>query len=316
MADSISELVVFSRVVDSGGFSAAARTLGMSTAMVSRTVAALEARLGARLLDRNTRRTSPTPAGARFHERVTELLEGLADAEGELRRDASQARGLVRISMPVEFASHHFGALLPRLLARHPELTVSISVTNQVVDLVEEGIDLAIRFVRDYDSGLSARVLGRTQLWLVAAPSLLERVASVSDAADTGAVDALALCDGLVYGDPKPWNRFPYRVGTRSGLLVLRPRLVTSSVDLIRTAALEGSGIGILPTLVAGSDVRAGRLRRLLPDHDFGFMKVLAVYASRRHLPLKVRAVIEFLDGCFGGDGTIDPFVDGLHRPT
>lgn len=309
MADSFDELRTFVRVVEAGGFSGAARTLGISTAMVSKHIAALESRLGARLLDRNTRRTAPTESGSRYYERCVEILRALSEADAELTERSGTVRGNVRVSVPVELATLHVAERLPRLLERHPHLSVTLLATNRMVDLVEEGVDVAVRIVRDYDASLAARPLGVTRLLLVAAPAFLAREGTPMDVAEVERRPA------LVFGDPSPWLEFPWTAGERTGVLRLSPRLVTSSTDVIRKAAIGGAGIAVLPTMIGGEDLRKKALVRLLPKVDFGCMRIFAVYPHRRHLPAKVRAFVDFLADCFGGNARADPFFEGLGLP-
>lgn len=310
MIESISELRTFVRVVESGGFSVAARTLGVSTAMVSKSIAGLEERLGVRLLDRNTRKTSPTEAGARFYERCVALLRALGEAENELVEDSGRAKGHLRASVPVELAAGHLADLVPVFLARHPELALSLLATNRMVDLVEDGIDVAVRVVRDYDSSLAGRQLGVTSLFLVASPAYVAAHGAPRTPEEVRDHPA------VVYGDPNPWVTFGWSRGEARGSFDLTPRLVTSSGDVLRSAVLRGTGIGVLHSMVAGDHLRRGDLVHLLPEHDLGQMRMFALYPHRRHLPVKVRAFVDFLVACFGGDAQADPFLLGLHRPS
>jgi DNA-binding transcriptional LysR family regulator len=211
--------------------------------------------------------------------------------------------------MPVEFASLHFGALLPRFLSRHPGLTVHLLATNDVVDLVEDGVDVAVRFVRQYDGALPGRQLGITRILLLASPQYVAVHGAPRSVEDVGERD------GLVYGSPAPWLEFPCWSNGTEGRLRLKPHVVSSSSDVLRSTLVQGVGVAVLTTMQAGSDLRDGRLVRLLPELDLGCMRVYVVYPNRRHLPAKVRAFVEFLGECFGGRPDVDPFVDGLHRP-
>jgi len=310
MADSLNELRAFVRVVESGSFSGAARSLALSTAMVSKHVAALESRLGVRLLDRNTRRSAATEAGRGFYERCSELLEALAEAEAEAAHVARALHGTLRVSLPVELANLHLGARLPVFMRRHPELALALTVSNRVVDLVEEGLDASLRFVLHADPALHGRQLARTRLELVATPAWIARHGRPADAA------AAAAHPALVYGQPAPWSEFAWtRADDARGLLRLNPQLVSSSSDLLLQTALQGAGLAILPTLLCGAALREGRLERLLPDHDFGTMRLLLLFPHRRHASAKLRAFADFLLECFGPDPEADPFVDGLTMP-
>jgi DNA-binding transcriptional LysR family regulator len=309
MIESLAELRAFVRVVETGGFTGAARSLALSTAMVSRHVASLEGRLGVRLLDRNTRRSAPTVAGLRFYERCLEVLNSLAEAESELIHESRDARGTLRVSMPPEFATGHLAALLPAFARRHPQLQLTLALHNRMADLVEDGLDAAVRFVRQYDASLNGRRLGITRLVLAASPAWVR-----THGLPQGPQDLVGN-RGLVYGNPEPWAAFPWQHEQAQGTLKLAPWFVTSSSEMVCRAAIEGLGVAILPTLDAGGPLRRGELVRLLPEHDFGVMNIFVVYPNRRHLPVKVRAFVDFLVECFGGDAEVDPFVDGLHQP-
>lgn len=309
MAESLTELRAFVRVVESGSFSAAARSLALSTAMVSRHVTALENRLGVRLLDRNTRRSATTDAGRVFYERCAELLESLAEAEAEAARVARALHGTLRISMPVELANLHLGAHLPVFMQRHPDLALALTVSNRVVDIVEEGLDASLRFVLHADPAQHGRQFARTRLELVATTAWIARHGRPADPRD------VALQPGLVYGQPSPWSEFGWtRADGAKGVLRLQPRLVSSSTDLLLQAALQDAGLAMLPTMLCGRALREGRLERLLPDHDFGSMRLLLLVPHRRHPSAKLRAFTDFLLECFGADPDDDPFVRGLAR--
>jgi DNA-binding transcriptional LysR family regulator len=310
MIESLSELRAFGRVVETGGFTAAARSLALSTAMVSRHVASLEGRLGVRLLDRNTRRSAPTAAGLRFYERCLELLNSLAEAESELVHESRDARGTLRVSMPPEFGTGHLAPLLPAFMRRHPQLQLQLALHNRMADLVEEGLDAAVRFTRQYDASINGRRLGVTRLVLAAAPAYVRANGLPRTPQD------LASHRGLVYGNPEPWAAFPWQHGGAEGTLNLVPWFVASSSEMVCRAAMAGLGLAIVPTLDAGRPLQRGELVRLLPDYDFGVMNIYVVYPTRRHLPVKVRAFVDFMAECFGGDADVDPFVDGLHQPT
>jgi len=310
MAESLTELRAFVRVVESGSFSAAARSLALSTAMVSKHVTALENRLGVRLLDRNTRRSAATDAGRAFYERCAELLEDLAEAEAEATHVARALQGTLRVSVPVELANLHLGAHLPAFMRRHPGLALSLTVSNRVVDLVEEGLDASLRFVLHADPAQHGRQLARTRLELVATAAWIARHGRPADA------ESVASFPGLVYGQPAPWSDFRWtRADGASGVLRLQPRLVSSSTDLLLQATLQDAGLAILPTLLCGRALREGRLERLLPDHDFGSMRLLLLFPHRRHTSAKLRAFTDFLLECLGGDPEADPFVQGVAPP-
>lgn len=309
MIESLSELRAFSRVVETGGFSAAARSLSLSTAMVSKHVSALENRMGVRLLDRNTRRSAPTAAGRQFYERCQELLALLDEAESELVNDARDVRGRLVVSMPPEFGVVHWAPLLPAFRRRYPQLQMTLLLHNRVADLVEDGLDAALRFMRRYDAALPGRQLGVTHLLLAASPAYLARTGRPESP------DDLARHPGLCFGNPEPWARFDWTRGNEAGTFSLQPSLVASSSEMVYRGVQQGLGIGVVTTMDAGRALRRGDLVRLLPDYDLGSMGAFLIYPHRRHLPQKVRALADFLTEAFNGDPQVDPFFDGLTTP-
>lgn len=309
MIESLAELRAFRRVVETGGFSAAARSLSLSTAMVSKHIAALENRLGVRLLDRNTRRSAPTAAGRLFYERCSHVLALLDEAESELLSQARDVRGRLVVSMPPEFGHDHMSPLLAAFRRRHPHLQLTLLLHNRLADLVEEGLDAALRFMRRYDAALPGRQLGITRLVLAASPAWVQQHGLPERPED------LAAQPGLCFGNPEPWSQFPWSRPGEQGVLSLEPALVASSSAMVSRAAEQGLGVAVVTTMDAGAALRRGTLLRLLPDYDFGAMGIYLVYPHRRHLPLKVRALADFLAEALGGDPQTDPFLAGLTEP-
>lgn len=301
--DTFSRIRVFVRVVETGGFASAARALNLSTAMVSKHVAALEAHLGVRLLDRNTRNTTPTEAGRQYFDRCASVLAALAEAESELMDASGVLRGTLRITAPVEFGNAHLAPLVSRFLESHPHLKVSLDLSNQVVDLVAGGIDLAIRVARHLDTALAGQQLAVSRLMPLASPGYLKRFGSPQAPQDLD--NHPALC----FAVPTPMDAWTCECKGVKETVQLRPRLETSSSEALRVAAVQGAGITLLPSFVAGQDMAAGRLVALLPQHDFGALKIYAVYPHRRHLSPKVRAFVSFLSAYFGGNPMGDPFL-------
>lgn len=307
MIDSLTEVRTFVRVVEAAGFTAAARSLGVSTALVSRQVAALEARLGVRLLSRNTRRVAPTEAGRQFHQRCVSLLQDLDEAQAELGRFGHEVRGTLKVSLPPELATSYLAPLLTAFQSRHPQLVLHLFLSNQLSRLVEEGLDAAIRFMRHHDSTLNGRQLARTRMVLVASPDYVLRVPPPEHPAD------LLRHRALVYGAPDPWTEFPWVTeGGEQGVMRLQPGFIASSTDMIGRAAVLGQGVALMTTMDAGAALREGKLVQLLPQYDFGHMGVFVVYPHRRHVPARLRAWIDFLLEIFGADPEHDPFITGL----
>ncbi len=287
--DRFQEMQVFSCVVEAGSFVGAAEALGLSTAAVSRQLAALESRLAVRLLHRTTRRLSLTGEGEIFLERARALLEELADAEAEITERSAEAIGRLRINAPVSFGVQHLSRLWGKFLERHPRLQLDITLSDRTVDLVEEGFDLAIRIGRLPDSMLIARRLATTRMVLCASPEYVERHGAPQRPAE--------LADHVVWsysyfalGDE--W-RFTGPDGEAS--VRLRPRLHSNNGDTCRAGALEHRCIVLQPSFLVGADIRAGRLVELLPDYSAGELGIHALYPSRRHVAPKLGLMVDYL---------------------
>ena len=281
---------IFTEVADRESFSAAARTLGLSKSAVSKQVGRLEEELGARLLNRTTRRVSLTEAGVAFYRGGLEALAAAEAARGAVTRLSEAPRGRLKISAPVSFSIKRLGPLLAGFLARYPEITLDLTLNDRRVDLVEEGFDLAIRIGVLDDSSLIARKLAPCPMLLCAAPSYLERRGAPAEPRD------LAAHDCLIYSlraSPEQW-RFEGPGASRS--VKVRGPLEANNGDLLRAAARDGAGIVLLPSFIVGADVESGALRQVLPDWVCPSQSAIyAVYPSSRQLSPKVRVCIDYL---------------------
>lgn len=300
--DRLTSMRVFVRVVDLNGFAAAARALGLSTAMVSKHVAALERRLGVALLARTTRRVAATEAGQRFHAHCVEILRAVDEAEQEVGAQAQSPLGCLRITAPVELGQRHLAPLLPPLLRRHPQLSVWLDLSNRIVDLVEEGLDLAIRVAPVVDSALRGRQLTSSRLLAVAAPSYLRRhgTPKTPEALSRHATLGFAVGAGLSWVFSRDGARHAVDIA---------PRLLSTSSDAVRQAACAGSGIAMLPTFLVDDELAQGLLRPVLGDWSLGTLKIHALYAARRTHPARLRVFLDALAERFGPDPEADGFV-------
>jgi len=292
--DTLVGMAVFARVVDDGGFSAAARVLGMSKSAVSKQVSALEDRLGARLLNRTTRRMSLTESGAALIDNCRRVLAEAEAAEIAVGALQSAPSGVLRINAPVTFGATHLAPALPDFLARHPLVTIDITLNDRMVDLIDEGYDLAVRITRLADSSLIARKLAPGRRVMVAAPSYLERRGRPATLAELTGHDCLAY--SYISADEEwrfhgPTGEETVRVGSR---------LRANSGEVLLAAAIAGAGIAALPTFICGADLAAGRLARVLPDYDNRSFAVYAVWPAGRHPSPKLRAFVDFLAERFG----------------
>jgi DNA-binding transcriptional LysR family regulator len=288
--DRFTRLAAFARVVESGSFSAAAAKLGLSRAATSKHVRQLEEHLGVRLLNRTTRHLSLTEEGAAFYERAQRILAELEAAEGEASAGAGEARGTLRLSAPVSFGRRHLGPAIAEFLGRYPHVQIALSLEDRFADLVEEGLDAAIRIGRLADSSLVARRLCATRLVLAAAPSYWRRKGKPRT------LEALPLDDCFVYtlqAAGRSW-RFLDAAGKET---VLQPRgaFVANNGDVLREAALAGAGIVLLPDFIVGEDLSEGRLETALPGWRGIELGIQAVWPSGRHLPSRLRLFLDFL---------------------
>lgn len=294
--DRLTAMQVFAQVVETGSFAGAAERLNLSTSAASRHVADLEAHLHARLLNRTTRRVSLTETGRAYYERCVQLLGELEEAEQEAARAAVVPRGTIKLTTSAVFGTRHVAPAIAAFLAEHPEVRFDVSLSERVVDLVEEGFDLAIRIGTAGGQNLVARKLGETRLVPCAAPAYL---------AARGAP--------RVPEDLAGHNCFTYEYVTQRGVWRFRDpsgkvRLVrvsgnlhSNSGDFVAEAAVRGAGIAFEPAFIVGPEVRAGRLVPLLQEFTPEPLPIYAVYPSRKHLSAKVRLFVDFLVAAYAG---------------
>jgi len=281
---------VFAQVVEAGSFSAAADRLGLSATAASRHIAELEAHLRARLLNRTTRRVSLTETGRAFYERSVQLLADLDEAEQEALRAAVVPRGTVKLTAPVNFGVRHIAPAMAEFIAAHGEVRFDVSLSDRVVDLVEEGYDLAIRIGPPGGENLVARKLGETRLVPCASPEYLRRHGAPRVPQDLERHN----CFTYEYVAQRGLWRFLDASGAEHAVRVTGA-MHSNSGDLLAEAAAHHAGIAFEPTFIVGPDLRAGRLVPLLQDYAAPPMPIYAVYPSRKHLSAKVRLFVEFL---------------------
>lgn len=292
--EDLTAMAVFARVVEARGFSAAAKRLGRSKSSVSKTVSALEDRLGARLLNRTTRRLSLTEAGAAFYERAARILEEAEEAELAVTRLQDEPHGTLRVNAPTNFGERHLAPALADFMARYPALAIDLALEDRFVDVVDEGFDLALRIAALPGSSLIARRLAPNRRVVCASPAYLERAGTPLRPSDLRRHDCLAytyLATGNAWrfagaGDP---------VSVR-----IAGRLSINNGEALRHAALAGLGLVMLPTFIVGEDLRSGTLRAVLREFTDTATSVYAVYPHSRHLSAKVRAFVDFLAERFG----------------
>jgi DNA-binding transcriptional LysR family regulator len=286
--DRFTGLTVFSQVVESGGFSAAARRLNMSTTMVSNHVQALEERLGARLLNRTTRRVNLTDVGRAYYERCRRILADLEEADQAAGLLQSTVRGTLRLYTGAHLVPF-IAPVVIEFLARYPEASVDLNAGERNVDLIEEGLDLAIRAVQPPEANLILRRLVNWHHVLCCAPSYLERHEAPRQLQDLKRHNCLRFA---LYPFGEEWHF----VGPGAAQVSVRVsgNLVTNSATTMMEAALAGQGIMMAASFLGvADDLRTGRLVRLLPDHKPIDFAINATYPTRHHLSSKVRAFLD-----------------------
>ncbi|MER9869019.1 LysR family transcriptional regulator [Mesorhizobium sp. M0136] len=285
------EIEVFVRVVEAGSFSAAARALRMTPSAVSKLIARLEARLGARLVSRSTRKLQLTPEGAAFFDSGVRILADMAAAEREAAAGAAP-RGRLRINSYVPFGQHRLIPILPRFLERYPEISVDLVLTDDVIDLMEERADVAIRAGPLGESRLVARKLGQSRVVVVAAPSYLEARGTPMTPAD------LDRHNRMGFRFVRHLEGWPFIDAAGKPItLSIAGNTLVSDGEAMRLMALSGAGIARLASWHVEADIAAGRLLPLLEEFNPGDEELThAVYVGQgKHLPARVRAFLDFL---------------------
>lgn len=295
--DRFQSLAVFTKVVEQGGFARAAERLDLSTSAVSRHVSELEAHLGARLLNRTTRRLSLTESGQAFHERALQLLADLEEAEAAVAANALSPRGTLKLTCSITFGERHVAPAIADFSANYPELRFDVELSDRMVDLVEEGIDLAIRIGTTGSQALIARRIGTTAMICCASPAYVKRHGSPAVPADL----AGHRCLGYAYLASRDLWQFRDAAGVEHPVRIFGP-VHANNGRFLAELALAGTGIAFEPDFIVGDDIRAGRLLQLLPGFAPPTSPIYAVYPSRRHLSAKVRAFVDFIATRFAAD--------------
>ena len=285
------EIEVFLRVVEAGSFSAAARRLRMTPSAVSKLIARLEMRLGARLLNRSTRKLQLTPEGAAFHDSGVRILADLDAAEREAAAGAAP-RGRLRVNSYVPFGQHRLMPLLPRFLERYPEISIEAVLTDNVIDLLEERADVAIRAGPLRESRLVARKLGESRMVVIGAPSYLAARGTPRTLAE------LAGHNMLAFGFARLIDGWPFVDAAGAQIIVpIVGNLTLTDGEAMRRTAIAGAGLARLAHWHVEADIAAGRLVPLLEAFNPGDLEPThAVYVGQgKHLPARVRAFLDFL---------------------
>lgn len=288
----LKEMAVFAQVVDSGGFSAAARKLKLTTSATSRHVSRLEAHLGARLLQRTTRSVATTELGQEVHAACKRMLSTAHEIHALAGTYSARPTGIIRVSAPVVFGQNWLAAKLPGFCDLYPEVDIRVTLVDRNVDLIEDGIDLAIRIARELAPGLAARPLCAMRYVLIASPDYL----ASRGTPDTPEALSQHRCTHLGYGsfgDSWTLQRGEQKVTVR-----VPGRITINNSAGILAVVVAGGGIGLVPDFTARAALQDKRVRQVLPDWELCAPyagAVHAVYMPGKNLPLKVRALIDYL---------------------
>lgn len=294
--DRLHAMTVFAKVVEQGSFARAAERLGISTSACSRQVAELEAHLGTRLLQRTTRRLSLTESGREYYERCVQLLADLEEAEQAAAESAARLRGTIRLTTAIHFGIRHVAPAIVAFREQHPGVRFDVSLSDRVVDLVEEGYDLAVRIGSTGGENVVARKLGEARLVACASPAYLAARGAPKRPED------LARHECLTYEYLPVRGLWPFRDrdGRDRSVRVSGP-LRSNNGELLAAAAVAGAGIVLEPEFIVGAELKAGRLVPVLGAYAAPAIPIYAVYPSRRYLGTKVRAFADFLARRFEG---------------
>jgi DNA-binding transcriptional LysR family regulator len=292
--DTLTRMQAFVRVADAGGFSAAARKLGRSKALLSKYVRELEDDLGVRLLNRTTRQLSLTEAGSVYLREANEILQRIDDLEAMIHDTHREPRGHLRVTAPRTLGDGELGRAVMEFLQREPKISVDLFLDDRFVDLVEEAYDVAIRVTDLADSSLIARKLAPFRLVVCAHPDV------VAAAGRLDHPNALADLPCIVDTNAKARGNWAFRVDGERLTVAVKGRIEVNSPQGCRLAALAGLGFAYTPFVAVHEDLAAGRLVAVLEGFEHGQAAIYAVYPHRRHLSGKVRAFVDHLVGWFG----------------
>jgi DNA-binding transcriptional LysR family regulator len=288
--DRWTEIELFVQVAEAGSLSRAAEALGLSNAAASRHLASLEARLGARLVERNTRRLYLTDTGQEFFTRAKTILGDLGDAESAVNATALNPTGVLRITASLSFSLNHVAPLLREYTARYPNVTVHVESGNRYMDIIDNNIDVAIRTREvEPDSNITIRKLAETRRILTASPRYLAQHGVPKTLED------LQRHKLLIYTLANKPHEFRFTRDGKTTTLTLKGVMEANDGQILRAAALDGMGILVQPSYIVYEDIVAGRLVPLLDDWDLPRLAINLAYPSRKHLSAKVRTFIDFM---------------------
>jgi len=292
--DRLTSMAVFVAAADEGSLSGAARRFGLSVSMAGKHVAAIEAELNVRLMQRTTRRLGLTDVGRVYYARCKRILEDYDDANREASDTQRSLFGVLRVAAPVTFGAMHLGDVVADFLDRHPGVTLEIMLNDRYVDLLAEGIDVAIRIGRLLDSDLIARHLAPCRMVICASPKFLERHGALDSVEDLRRAPRLAFSDAVSSGD---WTLTD--PGSRAHVIDGPILMAANNTQMMLAAAIAGAGVAYGPSFVFGQSIAAGKLVALLPHYRTTELAIQAVYPTKRHASLKLRCFVDHLISSF-----------------
>ncbi len=292
----------FAKVVALGSYAEAGRALGLTRSAVSKAVMELEHLLGARLLDRTTRRVSPTEAGRAYYERCLAILAAVEETEMQVSTLHEQPRGVLKVNAPMSFGTRYLADAVAGFMGRYPEVKVELILNDRFIDPLEEGVDVTVRIGTLADSSLIARRLAPARRVLVAAPDYLARHGAPERPED------LAEHRCLAYGHAVAQSRWDLTRDGKAVSVQIDSILCSNNGDVLRAAAIGGQGIAKLPTFIVGPDIAAGRLVVVMPDWPPRDLAIHALYAPNRYLAAKTRLFIDYLVDQYGPRPSWDAF--------
>lgn len=287
--DKLTSMQAYLQVARLSSFSAAAEAMGLSKAMVSRHISQLENELGVQLINRTTRHLSLTEVGIAYRDRAREILNDIEETELAVSSLSSEPRGTLRIMAPTSFGSFHLTRAIADYRRIYRHVSIDLILTERTPDLVEEGLDMAIRIGSLDDSSMVARKLAESRSVVCAAPEYLENHGTPREPAE------LVNHNCLIYTPRHPAEQWQFQSGDEVFDIAVRGDIRSNVVDALRIAAIRGCGLAQLPAYAVGLDVRADRLRAVLEDYAPPARSIHAVYLHRRHLSAKVRTFVDFL---------------------
>lgn len=287
--DQFKQISTFVEVIAKGSLSAAARAEGIAPAMIGRRLDALEERLGVKLLQRSTRKIALTDEGTAFLEDCQRILADLEDAESAVSERSARASGHLTISAPAGFGRWHVAPLMPSFLTEHRDVTLTLSLSDRIVDLIGEGIDVAIRIAAMTDSSMVGVKLADNKRVLVASPAYLQRHGTPASLADLARHNCLAISSD---GSQRGWT---FRQNGKNVTLKASGNMECNDGEVLHDWALAGKGLAWRSMWEVGAEIESGQLVSVLDEFAAPGNDIYAVFAQRRHLPLRIRALVDFL---------------------